>query len=690
MRWWRDHPYLELGTTLSIQSDDVFSVNESFDEENASGVNLVHRRRDEGAKNKKKLLIKGGCRRCSKLVWILSALFVLLFIPMLGLSISAGIKRRKVPQRQPKNMEETSGFDQDKKIGDMAFSPKNNTTEAPSTTPLIETFNESTSMPSSAPHSHDPIAVSHEPTTLTSTLAPTLASKTSEPSVARTTRNPSSAPIITTSGPTTSPTTQSPTAKPTMAPITGFESILSQPTNIDSLTLPPEDTVLYIGVGNGKDTRRGGVLWKTDRLFQTNSNSIGTTLPCMDMEPQPLRGLFCKVRVGDQSYEIIPPTRDTDTFTAVIYVYNEGAPFTVFVQDKIVATDDEIGIFQLTTEPFVIPDSANGMISLRVQGDVAVAGLAIVAQKPTKEAVAEQQAEKEPGIEYEIQKDDPDVSTDEPVPNNPISVSPTYIPGQLTQNMMGLQLSQGLHVRLLAISGKPVEYADGSTSDIAFHIQPDAGATYALDDGGWIYVSNSEAKPVRGDRANRYPGGVGAFTFSADGEIIKYEMVLTETRANCGGGRTPWGAWISGEEYNAGKIWQVDPTGERQARRITMGEVEPGLFESFAYDARDMNFPRFFMTKDDESGALRRLYVLNACVDFQLNLEIHSTPREPDWSNPWEILTGNGGLDFLVLQPEDVTNALLGKDSSGAFYWESKYNIAADSASNYYVRFEVT
>lgn len=80
-------------------------------------------------------------------------------------------------------------------------------------------------------------------------------------------------------------------------------------------------------------------------------------------------------------------------------------------------------------------------------------------------------------------------------------------------------------------------------------------------------------------------------------------------------------------------------------------------------------------------------YDIGACRDNLelIKLFLNSTPYKPDWSKPWEILTGKGDLDYLVLEPEDVTRALLGNDSSGAFYWETEYDVAAESAFNYYV-----
>jgi hypothetical protein len=123
----------------------------------------------------------------------------------------------------------------------------------------------------------------------------------------------------------------------------------------------------------------------------------------------------------------------------------------------------------------------------------------------------------------------------------------TYIPGNLTVYENGLILSEGLTAKIIGNSSQPLTYVDGRKSDIPFHILPDAGACFVdprpWNVGGWIYASNSEAPKVKDGDA--FPGGVGALTFDKDGELIDYRMILEDTRMNCGGGTTPWGAWVS-------------------------------------------------------------------------------------------------------------------------------------------------
>jgi len=250
----------------------------------------------------------------------------------------------------------------------------------------------------------------------------------------------------------------------------------------------------------------------------------------------------------------------------------------------------------------------------------------------------------------------------------------TYRPGQFPANgsiTLGLLLSIGLEARLLAKSGDYIVYnTTGKRSAIPFHAMPDFGATY-LDPrdgnwGGWIYVSNCEVNNPKN------AGGVGALTFNRNGQIIDYRMVMTGTTANCGGGKTPWGSWISCEEITTGRAWQVDPTGVRPAQPLTLGS-DGGHFESFSQDVR---YGHYFVTEDDAFGPLRRF-----------------VPSEPTYnsnpirliSDPWQVLHGNGETTFLVLTPSNTTTTTTtGAPGSGTFQWIKNITIARKNANVMY------
>jgi uncharacterized protein len=172
-------------------------------------------------------------------------------------------------------------------------------------------------------------------------------------------------------------------------------------------------------------------------------------------------------------------------------------------------------------------------------------------------------------------------------------------------DMNGLELPEGFRSRLVARGGEVV----GATG-YRFPILPDAQATFGLRDGGWLLVTNAE---VPGPDA-----GVSALRFDPAGRITSAYRILGQSRLNCGGGATPWGTWLSCEEYDEydegldldpheahvsgrGAVWECDPTQPSAGRR----RPAMGMFkhESVAVDPAGQ---RLYMTEDNADGAFYR------------------------------------------------------------------------------------
>jgi hypothetical protein len=168
----------------------------------------------------------------------------------------------------------------------------------------------------------------------------------------------------------------------------------------------------------------------------------------------------------------------------------------------------------------------------------------------------------------------------------------------------GLRLPPGFSGRVVARTGS----APVATSGYLWHAWPDGGATFETEDGGWIYVSNSELGPGA--------GGVGALRFDAAGNVIDAYPILAGTARNCAGGTTPWGTWLSCEETPTGQVWECDPAGEQPAiHRPALGTFR---HEAVAVDPINGHL---YLTEDEVDGRLYRYVPLGDVVDDRLDLD---------------------------------------------------------------------
>jgi secreted PhoX family phosphatase len=159
---------------------------------------------------------------------------------------------------------------------------------------------------------------------------------------------------------------------------------------------------------------------------------------------------------------------------------------------------------------------------------------------------------------------------------------------------------RGFSVREVARTGQ----APFAGSSYVWHAEPDGGAVFAMDDGGWVYVSNAEIdKPGQ--------GGVGALRFNAAGEIIDSYSICSGTTNNCAGGPTPWGTWLSCEEIDAGLVYECDPSGKTPAVvfpalgafKHEAAAVDPvGKHIYLTEDTADGNFYRFIPNHYPDNG----------------------------------------------------------------------------------------
>lgn len=155
-------------------------------------------------------------------------------------------------------------------------------------------------------------------------------------------------------------------------------------------------------------------------------------------------------------------------------------------------------------------------------------------------------------------------------------------------DLNGVVLPAGFTSRVVASSGAPVP-----GTGLEYRWFPDGAATFvdAEVPGGWYLTVNHEIPAV---------GGVTSIRFAPDGTITDARAICSDTGINCAGGATPWGTWLTCEEFDWGHVWECDPTGRQPARRHTaMG--------AFAHEAAAVAVDdRVYLTEDRRDGAFYR------------------------------------------------------------------------------------
>lgn len=194
----------------------------------------------------------------------------------------------------------------------------------------------------------------------------------------------------------------------------------------------------------------------------------------------------------------------------------------------------------------------------------------------------------------------------------------------LDEDENGCVLLPGFSSRVIATAGSAV-----AGTGLEFRAFPDGAATFvdAEVPGGWYLVVNHEIPAI---------GGVTSIRFAPDGSIVDAFSICADTALNCAGGATPWGTWLTCEEWDFGHVWECDPTGATPARRHrSMG--------AFAHEAAAVAVDgRVYLTEDRPDGAFYR-FTPDSPTDLSAGLLEVATGR-----------TGGGEVTWVPVPTPDA------------------------------------
>ena len=153
--------------------------------------------------------------------------------------------------------------------------------------------------------------------------------------------------------------------------------------------------------------------------------------------------------------------------------------------------------------------------------------------------------------------------------------------------LTGVRVPRGFRVREIGRARAPVGLTGYFWPD-----RPDGSGSFARSDGSWIFVANSEVPDG---------GGVSAIHFSPTGAILDAYRICGGTSTNCGGGTTPWGTWLTGEEIGRGRVLECDPNGDKEP-------IERPALGRFAHEYVLVHAQqrKLYMTEDEKTGGFYR------------------------------------------------------------------------------------